>query len=469
MKKLTNACQGLGLLKTNGTHQGCAENYPYWRLRMFYSIYAGYLVFYFTRKSLAIATPDLIEKLNFSTVQIGLLITLFSIAYGISKFISGVISDRSNPRYFLSIGLILTGVINIILSFSSEFYLFAIFWTLNAWFQGFGWPPCAKILTHWFSKKERGRWWASWNTAHNVGGALIPIIASTAALFLGWRAALWVPGIIAIVMGLILINRLRNTPESLGLPKIEYYKNDDVAALKTQPSNPDIKNILTKYILNNKIIWILALTYTLIYLIRNGVNDWAILYFTQQGMDNIKAASMVTLFEVGGFFGSLAAGFWSDYFFSGKRGPINVLFSLGSAMGIVTLLLFPEYILIFGGYSIFAIGFFIFGPQMLIGVAAAEQSHREAAGAATGFIGLFGYLGAAISGVPLGYIMQTWGWKGFFITLTLAGIMATLLLMPTWKTSLSNNEDQDEDQDGGQDEDKDNLNSMNKETETSTG
>lgn len=465
MNKLTAYCQGLGLIKANGKTQDSVENYPYWRFRMFYSIYAGYLVFYFTRKSLAIATPDLIEKLHFTTVQIGLLITLFSIAYGISKFISGVISDRSNPRYFLSVGLILTGVINILLSFSSEFYLFAIFWTLNAWFQGYGWPPCAKILTHWFSKRERGRWWASWNTAHNVGGALIPIIAATAALFLGWRAALWVPGIIAILMGLILINRLRNTPESLGLPKIEYYKNDDIASLEMQPSNPDIKKILTKYILNNKIIWILALTYTLIYLIRNGVNDWAILYFTQQGMDNIKAASMVTLFEVGGFFGSLAAGFWSDYFFSGKRGPINVLFSLGSTLGISTLLLFPSYILMYGGYSIFAIGFFIFGPQMLIGVAAAEQSHREAAGAATGFIGLFGYLGAAISGVPLGYIMQTWGWEGFFVTLTLAGVMATLLLMPTWKISLKGNDDPNEDQ-GKNSKD---VDIADKEVETSTG
>ena len=38
----------------------------------------------------------------------------------------------------------------------------------------------------------------------------------------------------------------------------------------------------------------------------------------------------------------------------------------------------------------FAIGFFIFGPQMLIGMAA-ECSHKDAAGAATGFVGLFAY------------------------------------------------------------------------------
>ena len=407
------------------------DNYPYWRFRMFYSIYLGYMVFYFTRKSLTIASPDLISELGFTTIQIGLLITLFSVAYGISKFISGIMSDKNNPRYFFSIGLIITGIINIALSFTDAFYLFAIFWTLNAWFQGFGWPPCAKILTHWYSKKERGRWWASWNTAHNVGGAIIPIIAASASIMLGWRAALWLPGLIAIVMGLILINRLRNTPESMGLPKIEHYKNDGIEQLNAQPAKPSATSILTKYILNNKFIWILALSYTLIYLIRNGVNDWIMLYLIDHGIDKIKAAGMVTLFEVGGFFGSIAAGFWSDQFFKGKRGPINALFALGSALTVGLLLFSPSVILQYSAYTIFAIGFFIFGPQMLIGVAAAELSHREAAGSATGFVGLFGYLGAAISGIPLGYVMEHWGWLGFFTTLTVAGVLAALLLSLT--------------------------------------
>ena len=43
------------------------------------------------------------------------------------------------------------------------------------------------------------------------------------------------------------------------------------------------------------------------------------------------------------------------------------------------------------GGVLLTIGFFVFGPQMLIGMAAAECSHKEAAGAATGFVGLFAY------------------------------------------------------------------------------
>ncbi len=55
----------------------------------------------------------------------------------------------------------------------------------------------------------------------------------------------------------------------------------------------------------------------------------------------------------------------------------------------------------------FTIGFFVFGPQMLIGMAAAECSHKEAAGAATGFVGLFAYLGASLAGWPLAKVLDT--------------------------------------------------------------
>lgn len=48
---------------------------------------------------------------------------------------------------------------------------------LNAFFQGWGWPPCSKILNTWYSRNERGLWWAIWNTSHNLGGAIIPLIA----------------------------------------------------------------------------------------------------------------------------------------------------------------------------------------------------------------------------------------------------------------------------------------------------
>lgn len=69
--------------------------------------------------------------------DIGLLATLFYITYGLSKFFSGIVSDRSNARYFMGVGLIATGVVNILFGFSTSLWAFALLWALNA-FSGLG-------------------------------------------------------------------------------------------------------------------------------------------------------------------------------------------------------------------------------------------------------------------------------------------------------------------------------------------
>ncbi len=161
------------------------QRYKYWRLRVFVGMYVGYIFYYFTRKSFTFAMPALMLDLGFSKSDLGILGSILSITYGGSKFLSGILSDRANPRFFMGIGLMLTGVFNICFGLSSSLGFFALFWGVNGWFQGWGWPPCARLLTHWYSQKERGTWWGFWNTSHSVGGALIPLIAAFCAQILG--------------------------------------------------------------------------------------------------------------------------------------------------------------------------------------------------------------------------------------------------------------------------------------------
>ena len=210
------------------------QHYKYWRLHIMITMYIGYAVFYFTRKSFNFAMPAMITDLGMEKADIGILTTLFYIIYGCSKFFSGVISDQSNPRYFMGIGLIATGIINIFFGLSSSLAAFAIAWSLNAFFQGWGWPPCSKLLNFWYSRSERGVWWAIWNTAHNLGGSLIPLIVGLSALHLGWRYGLIIPGSIAIVTGLFLCIRLRDKPSTMGLPTIGKWRNDELEQLHEQ-------------------------------------------------------------------------------------------------------------------------------------------------------------------------------------------------------------------------------------------
>lgn len=424
------------------------KEYRYWRFRIFYAMFTGYIFYYFTRKSFTFAMPALMNDLGFDKTQLGILGSMLYITYGLSKFASGVMSDQSNPRYFMAIGLIITGFTNIFFGLSSSLVLFAVFWGMNGWFQGWGWPPCARLLTHWYSQSERGTWWSVWSTSHNVGGFLIPIVAGACAQYLGWRYAMFIPGVLCIVMGFILMNRLRDTPQSLGLPPIEKFRQDYPHSQKIdekQEKELSTREILLDYVLTNKWVWMLAIASFFVYIVRMAINDWSALYLIEtKNYSMIKANACVSLFEIGGLFGMLVAGWLSDKLCSGRRGPMNVLFSLGMVVSVLCLWFFPEASAWVDSGALFMIGFFLFGPQMLIGLAAAELSHKKAAGTASGFAGWFAYFGAAAAGYPLGKVAQEFGWVGYFIILTSCGIVTILLFLPMWNAHARLKKDEQE-------------------------
>ncbi len=380
--------------------------------------------------------PALIADLGFDKAELGILGSVLFLTYGLSKFVTGILQDGSNPRYFMGFGLIVTGVTNILFGLSSSLLFFAVFWGLNGWFQGFGWPPCARLLTHWYSQNERGSWWSTWNVSHNIGGAAIPLLVGACIAFSGWRFAMIAPGILCIVCGLFLINRLRDTPESLGLPSIEKYRDDYgslTAAEVEQEKTPSTKELLYQYVLCNPLIWMLAVAYFFVYVVRIGVNDWSALFLVEsKGYSQMSANGCVSFFEIGGFVGSLTAGWVSDRLFRAQRGPVNVLFAVGMLLSIGCFWVVPPGFVWLDYTAMFFIGFTVFGPQMMIGMAAAELSHKKAAATATGFTGWIGYFGGAFAGYPLGKLAQDFGWDGFYYAMAGCCLLSILLLIPLW-------------------------------------
>lgn len=415
------------------------DRFSYWRTRTFYSIFVGYIFYYFTRKSYTFAMPLLATELHFDKSDLGLLVTVFSITYGVSKFICGILGDKSNPRYFMGTGLILTGIFNLAFGFSSSLWLFVLFWGLNGWFQGFGWPPCARLLSYWYSVKNRGTWWSIWATAHNIGGALTPLLVTICIQYAGWRSALFVPGMICITFGFLLMERLRDTPESLGLPSCE--EIDGLGKRVIEPkdqSRPSVRALLFDHVICNRFMWFLAMGNLFIYVVRTGINDWTMLYLSEdRGFSLMEAGGTIPWFEMGGMVGMIVAGYFSDKLLENGRGVVSAVF-----LALLTLPLLGFWTLNVNSYIacsalLFLIGLFLFGPQMLVGCAAVEKTSKEAAGTASGFAGVFGYLGAALAGYPFGVLIDKWGWEGFFIMLILAALLGALCFIPLLPTGKS--------------------------------
>ncbi|MBW3126590.1 MFS transporter, partial [Staphylococcus xylosus] len=214
------------------------DTYKKLRFQVFLGIFIGYAGYYLLRKNFSLAMPSLIED-GFSKGELGIALSAISIAYGFSKFIMGTISDRSNARIFLTLGLILTAIVNLLLGFvpffTSSITIMFVLLFLNGWFQGMGWPPSGRVLVHWYSVSERGSKTSIWNVAHNVGGGLMAPIAtwgiSMTAMYnfgylKGFEGVFIYPAILAIVIAIISYCLVRDTPQSQGLPPIEHYNND---------------------------------------------------------------------------------------------------------------------------------------------------------------------------------------------------------------------------------------------------
>lgn len=409
--------------------------YKRYRFQVFISIYFGYLLYYFVRSNFVFA-KDYLFELGFSKTQVGFVASALGFAYGISKFVMGNVSDRSNARYFLAIGLILSGIVNLLLPNTSNIIFMFVLMLLNGWFQGMGWPPCGRIMTHWFSDRERGVKMAIWNTAHNFGGGLIASIALFGiSLFSSWKGIFYLPAIIAIVGGFAYILLARDTPQSVGLPPIEEFKNDypEVQkSLENAEAEMSGKEILFKYVLNNKFLWCIAIANIFVYLVRYGVINWAPTYLKEMRGFSIHESSIAfALFEYAAIPGTIIIGWISDHIFHGRRAPIGIICMVGVA--IATVIYWKSENPFAINCALASIGALIYGPVMLIGVSALDLVPKKAAGTAAGFTGLFGYMGGQVlAEVAIGAVVDKFSWNGGFIMLISCSILAIIFLSFTW-------------------------------------
>src|SRR5215210_2258641 len=216
----------------NGSDTTADVAYRRNRRQVFAGIFLGYAAYYLVRNNLALAIPDILREYpQHSKAELGLALTGLSIAYGVSKFLMGAVSDRSNPKYFLPLGLLLSCAImatsGLVKGLFSSLAVLITLQTLNGWVQGMGWPPCGKSMVHWFGTRERGLVVSVWNVSHNVGGALVANFALLGvALFHDWGAKFYFNALIAALIAVVVFVLMRDTPQSVGLPPIEEYKND---------------------------------------------------------------------------------------------------------------------------------------------------------------------------------------------------------------------------------------------------
>ncbi|MBL9189212.1 MAG: MFS transporter [Opitutaceae bacterium] len=412
------------------TDPATAEKFRQWQYRTLIATMFGYAAYYFVRKNLSVAMPGMQEELGITKADLGMFLTAHGLLYGVSRFVNGMWADRANARYFMVAGLMLSVVANVFFGFGTEVLWFGVAWMFNGWVQGMGFPPCCRLMTHWFPPGQLATKMSIWNTSHSIGGATAVVVCGYLASHFGWRWSFHGPAILCTFAGVILFFLLRDTPSSVGLPEIVV--EGDTGTHGEDKSSADYKKFVRKHVFCNPHIWWISLANFFVYVLRFAVLDWGPTLLKEMKHFKLEhSAWIVAGFEVSGVVGMLIAGWVTDRFFGGRGARTCVFCMIGACVSLLAFWKFGSS-LTAAAVLLGASGFFIYGPQALIGITAANLATRRAAATAAGFTGLFAYASTIVSGRWLGQMVDRSGWDAAFGALLAMGAVGTVFFILAW-------------------------------------
>jgi len=410
--------------------------YPRYRLDILTTTYLGYAFFYLVRNNLSPVAKDMEHVLAYDKAMVSNILAATAISYGVGKFLMGSLSDRSDPRKFMALGLLMTALVNFAFGAVANYYVHVALWSLNGLIQGMGWPPCGRAIGHWFSVRERGTIFSVWNTATNVGGGLAGVVAAKAAGTWGWQAAFYFPAMIAALGAAFLFWRLRDTPQSVGLPSIEEHTNDfteEERRTGTHERELTTRELFIDNILKNRLLWIVAVANFFVYVIRYCLIDWGPTYLREmKGATLSDGGYAILLLEYAGIPSTLLMGWFSDKV-GGRRGMVSLLCVLPIPAAFFVLGANPGGRLCLDMLMFGAVGLLTYPPVMLLALAGLDLTSKKAVGTAAGFIGLAGYLGRTVEAKVVGTLAERYDWDVAFDTVFACMIAAIVLLALTWK------------------------------------
>ena len=423
------------------------KRFKYWQWRVIVCSMIGYAMFYFVRKNFSFAIPLLNEEYGISNASFGIIMTLGGLIYGVSKFVNGILADRTNARWHLVAGLSVCVLASFLFGFSDRISTFftgavegatfikgmvivmAVLYIVNQIFQGCGFAPCNHLMVSWVPPKELATKMSIWNTSHSVGAFIVAVICG---YLTSWQLCFWVPAVIAFVGIFFIIITLRDTPRSVGLPELPKVRGeiDDTE----QKDSKVFKEFLLKRVFLNPIIWVLAITDLFVYIVRFAILDWGPSMLSDMGLSQSLTGWTVAIFEVAGCAGMLCAGYISDKFFKSRCQRVCAI-----ELGLVAVCLIALHFVQDAGMPILFLiilavaGFLIYGPQALLGVTAANIATKKAASSAVGLIGFMSYLSTIVTGIGFGALADKFGgWSWIFITMGGLSVVGTVLILSLW-------------------------------------
>ncbi|XP_054738728.1 glucose-6-phosphate exchanger SLC37A2 isoform X1 [Anastrepha obliqua] len=412
----------------------------------------------------------------------GTLDSAFLVTYAISMFVSGIVAERVSLRYYLSLGMLFSGLFTLLFGAAKSWnihsmWYFVIVQVLGGIVQTTGWPGVVTLMARWFGRSKRGLIFGIWNSHTSVGNILGTLIA---AHFVesNWMLSFAVPGAIMSGLGFVMFLFIVDDPEIVGLAStrphlpvhhssghedeergsgvanydanigIHGYEDDYteinhrasertpmLTRSRSQTNTRSERNavgLLQALAIPGVVEFSLCLffaklvSYTFLY--------WLPLYIqSSTTLSPSVAADVSTLFDIGGIFGAIAAGTVSDY--TGMPATTCLVLLVCAAPLMFLYVHFGGISLVVNYILLLLAGFMVNGPYALITTFVSAElgqhqslSHNaKALATVTAIIDGTGSIGAAVGPFIAGLVSQS-GWENVFNMLICADILAMIIV-----------------------------------------
>ncbi|OJT41229.1 MFS transporter [Serratia plymuthica] len=195
------------------------------------------IINFLDRSSLSVANSTIREEMGLSGTEIGLLLSAFSLAYGIAQLPCGLLLDRKGPRIMLGVGMFVWSVFQTLSGMIHNFTQF-IWVRIGLGIGEAPMNPCGvKVINDWFNIKHRGMPMGIFNSASTIGLAISPPILTAMMLAFGWRGMFITIGVLGIALSIGWYMLYRNRQDIDLSAQEQAYLNAGSVSARREPMN----------------------------------------------------------------------------------------------------------------------------------------------------------------------------------------------------------------------------------------
>ncbi|SYW01779.1 MFS transporter [Oenococcus oeni] len=384
-------------------------------------IWFAFLISFITRLSWATIMPSAIDSLHFTVQQGNTYVTAFYIGYAITVLPGGMLADKFGYKKLLLSAVAGNLVVMFAMIFMYGYWEGLILRFVLGLVSGPDLSACLGIITEWFDGKKRATATGIFNTCTSFGLTVINLYAPVVLVHYGWRAAFAVTAffpLAALIFSYFAIKGTPPFPQQFGI-------KEKSGTIKSESSITRLKKAI-----NNRSVWMLAITGLFATGAKWGVTNWANLFIVKSLKFNLViAGTAVSIFGITSVISMIVAGWISDH----SQWPRHIWAAIFMAIftpTIVGFTLIPHgnLALLYFWTGAMGVGAFMFSTitnELSVEVAPSDQR-----GTVSGFINAFNQVGSFIAPVILGQILATTGsYVSSYLIISVFPIIAVVALL----------------------------------------